>query len=148
MAQNAASPLAQIFQPLLMDDDGPDGEDAQDGGHANGLVSYGPASRRRLSSMPRRPAAAADPFGVGSSHSQAGAMRRPPVSPISRTSSARGLGAQLSASPDQHSHLEHLETAEEAEEDRPVWMTRLDEIEQRHRRMEDMLAQILDRLAQ
>ncbi|KAI0334571.1 hypothetical protein GY45DRAFT_1318147 [Cubamyces sp. BRFM 1775] len=59
-AQSAvASPLAQIFQPLIVDDDGGgssllglDEQGAQEGaGGGGGIISYGPATRRRLSSM-------------------------------------------------------------------------------------------------
>ncbi|KAF5350239.1 hypothetical protein D9758_007832 [Tetrapyrgos nigripes] len=54
VAQSFTSPLAQIFQPLIVDDDGVPQESEQ----AEPLISYGPASRRRLSSMTRRTTAA------------------------------------------------------------------------------------------
>ncbi|KAI8996333.1 hypothetical protein BD414DRAFT_197116 [Trametes punicea] len=62
IAQSAPSPLAQIFQPLVVDDDLSAGDDmtASEGGgvvisggngSGAGMISYGPATRRRLSSM-------------------------------------------------------------------------------------------------
>lgn len=48
-AQSFTSPLAQIFQPLVVDDDTAIQEEPQD--PSQPLVSFGPASRRRLSSM-------------------------------------------------------------------------------------------------
>ena len=77
VAQAAASPLAHIFQPLVVDDDLiPEDQEVSDGGAATsasgnggggvsvptpaiqtpgGLVSYGPATRRRLMSMHAAP---------------------------------------------------------------------------------------------
>ncbi|KAK0202576.1 hypothetical protein DFS33DRAFT_1374610 [Desarmillaria ectypa] len=46
-AQSFTSPLAQIFQPLVLDED-PTADESHSPPH---LVSFGPASRRRLSSM-------------------------------------------------------------------------------------------------
>ncbi|KAH9940898.1 uncharacterized protein BXZ73DRAFT_42553 [Epithele typhae] len=63
VAQAAASPLAQIFQPLVVDDDilPEEDEDDEDGGSGSGAghglsasppaLSYGPAMRRRLMSL-------------------------------------------------------------------------------------------------
>lgn len=61
LAQSVSSPLAQIFQPLIVDDDFISGDDqhsseaATSGPSGNGMgagqISYGPATRRRLSSM-------------------------------------------------------------------------------------------------
>lgn len=52
-AQSFTSPLAQIFQPLVVDDDLPVADDQSQDGNGNGapLVSYGPTTRRRLTSI-------------------------------------------------------------------------------------------------
>lgn len=56
-ATSSASPLALLFQPLIVDDDviAEDQEDNQNPQKAPNLLSYGPASRRRLVSLgPKR----------------------------------------------------------------------------------------------
>ena len=58
LASTFTSPLAQIYQPLVVDDDIVDGD--QDDQLAQPSISYGPASRRRLSSMHRFPSIAPD----------------------------------------------------------------------------------------
>lgn len=45
------SPLAQVFQPLVVHDNAPDTVSSTNGPTGPIAVSYGPASRRRLSSM-------------------------------------------------------------------------------------------------
>lgn len=47
-AQSFTSPLAQIFQPLVVDDDMPV---ANEQSHDAPLISYGPTTRRRVMSM-------------------------------------------------------------------------------------------------
>jgi len=58
VAHNFTSPLAQVFQPLIVDDEIPENAELSPShlGIPNG-VSYGPASRRRHSVMQRSPAA-------------------------------------------------------------------------------------------
>lgn len=141
IAQAAASPLAQIFQPLIVDDDIiPEEQQQSDGGAVTStsgsgtgaapgpvptpgaLVSYGPATRRRMLSMhvapnpPRRlrtysaaghapnthaPAGGAESSGYGATGESSTALRRFPTnSPPMR--SHLGLVSQvpLSESPD------------------------------------------------
>ncbi|EIW58800.1 uncharacterized protein TRAVEDRAFT_72272 [Trametes versicolor FP-101664 SS1] len=92
LAQSVSSPLAQIFQPLIVDDDFISGGDDQNSSEAatsgpsgNGMsagqISYGPATRRRLSSMhvlspPRRGrtySSATPALGLIPGHREAGA---------------------------------------------------------------------------
>lgn len=58
LASTFTSPLAQIYQPLVVDDDIVDGD--QDNQTAQPSISYGPVTRRRLSSMHRFPSIAPD----------------------------------------------------------------------------------------
>ncbi|KAI0351934.1 hypothetical protein OH77DRAFT_843965 [Trametes cingulata] len=207
LAQSASSPLAQIFQPLVVDDDAADEVTQSDGATSGGggatgaaAISYGPATRRRLSSMhavnpPRRartysvagaghqnggesagPSHASGPGdNVGHAHAgpgvgaQAGLRRFPTNSPVMR--SHLGLiaaHAPLSESPDERGEGDGRddgrgsregaagigqpgETASEVEEDREGgeesaggagWARRLEEIEARQRRMEEILLEI------
>ncbi|KZT71972.1 hypothetical protein DAEQUDRAFT_723607 [Daedalea quercina L-15889] len=163
-AQSAASPLAQVFQPLVVDGENEGEPPAQEGG---GIVSYGPASRRRLSSMARRPTAMGhgDPFGGAVLPGQAGgglllAVRRSPGQPAATSPGARlGItGQTLSSSPEtrevggpgdklvagQGQAHEPLETAEEEQEDGASPMQRrLDDIERRQQRIEELLERLV-----
>ncbi|KAI0372690.1 hypothetical protein BV20DRAFT_1050569 [Pilatotrama ljubarskyi] len=205
LAQSASSPLAQIFQPLIVDEDGADEQTQSDaatsgggGGSGAAAISYGPAMRRRLSSMhavnpPRRArtyslaghgvgAAASHHNGGGDSAGPSGSgdnahasasttgLRRFPTtnSPVMR--SHLGLiaaQAPLSESPDERGEVaegrgsresgeaaaigQPRETASEAEDEREdggeiaemaEWGRRLEGIEARQRRMEEILLEI------
>jgi len=115
-----ASPLAQLFHPLIVDDAIP--EDAQPNAGTRDGVSYGPASRRRLSS--------------------ATTLQR--MFPQSR----EGDNA-IVQSPDQRSEaLWEPETAEETEEKESTlgnleWARRLDSIEKRQQRIEELLHEVV-----
>ena len=202
VAQAAASPLAQIFQPLIVDDDLIPEEQAQipvDGssaqpGHAEGnggapapspggaLVSYGPATRRRLMSMhaapspPRRmrtfSVAAHGPHAhrpdtYGATGESSTALRRFPTnSPQPRSHLGLYSAAPLSTSPgDARSPISEQqeqdergrspgphETAAQVEsEGNPEaseWERRLVSIEDRQKRIEDMLVEISRNLRQ
>lgn len=164
--QAVASPLAQVFQPLVWDDDR-DGETdglSQEGG-GGALVSYGPASRRRLSSMMRRPTAMVhnDVFGAAAGQvpwrSSGQAMTTRPgiigqalsTSPETRETTrpekerdARSVGQGSS-----HLH-EPLETAAEEQEEGAPSPTdrRLEEIERRQQRIEELLEKLVARAQQ
>ncbi|KAI0731341.1 hypothetical protein C8Q76DRAFT_612655 [Earliella scabrosa] len=202
-AQTVASPLAQIFQPLIVDDDLVAEEQAQadaggvaGSGSASGggstpaptaMVSYGPATRRRLMSMhaapnpPRRlrtysvagHAAAAPPplphagrpEGYGATGESSTALRRFPTnSPPARSHLGLVMSSPLSESPDERgtsikeeeregrepasstSGPGPRETASQLEtEGTPTagdWERRLESIEERQKRIEDMLMEI------
>ncbi|OSX63980.1 hypothetical protein POSPLADRAFT_1138127 [Postia placenta MAD-698-R-SB12] len=144
LAHNVSSPLAQVFQPLVVGDDH---QDEQSSDHNNALVSYGPATRRRLSSMVRRPTAPpADPFGGPSQPQPIGARRIPTgVSPSKRSGVLNA--SLLSESPDAKSGSEHMATMEETEESigMSALARRLDGIEQQQKRIEDLLLRLANR---
>lgn len=144
LAHNVSSPLAQVFQPLVVGDDH---QDEQSSDHNNALVSYGPATRRRLSSMVRRPTAPpADPFGGPSQPQPIGARRIPTgVSPSKRSGVLNA--SLLSESPDAKSGSEHMATMEETEENigMSALAKRLDSIEQQQKRIEDLLLRLTNR---
>ncbi|KAH9840257.1 uncharacterized protein C8Q71DRAFT_483332 [Rhodofomes roseus] len=164
--QSVASPLAQVFQPFVVEDEN---DPEQEGG---ALVSYGPASRRRLSSMQRRPTGMGhmDPFGGGPMAGLAGngmglGTRRSPGAPSLMSPSARlGLtGQTLSSSPetkeirspsengrDSRQGLsqphEPLETAEEEQEEgRSLVDRRLEDIEKRQQHIEELLERLVSK---
>ena len=145
MAHNFASPLAQIFQPLVLDmgDDMAEDEQPQD---MRDAISYGPATRRRLTSIARRPTAVEQ---HSSPHPPpATALRRFPTAAAARPQSP-SFGTPISESPDQHADTgSPSETAGQAEEKESTlgnmqWMKRLDEMDARQKRMEEMLLRIV-----
>ncbi|KAA1475470.1 hypothetical protein DENSPDRAFT_426990 [Dentipellis sp. KUC8613] len=149
-AHSLASPLAQIFQPLVVDEreGAPGGEQLQAGTREG--VSYGPASRRRLSSMIRRPT-------VDVPQQQSTALRRFPTGG-SGHGLAHGWSSPLSASPEQQraerqaqtqaqAQVDGPETAEQTEEKEEglggvAWSKRLEEMEKRQTRIEALLEEI------
>ncbi|KAI0708832.1 hypothetical protein C8T65DRAFT_718427 [Cerioporus squamosus] len=184
MAQAAASPLAQIFQPLVVDDDlipeeseseapgasGPAGHGS--GGAPPAMVSYGPATRRRLMSLHAAPAPPRrlrtysvagqghpPPGGYGATGESSTALRRFPTnSPPPRSQLGLLLAqAPLSESPDERSGrmedaieqqqramggqtASQLET--EGSHETSEWERRLESIEERQKRIEEMLVEI------
>lgn len=143
-AQSIASPLAQIFQPLIVDDDIP--EESENGSLSLNVpmgISYGPASRRKQSMMQRSPAAEV-------------ALARTHRFPSMGSHESRDAH-QVSTSPDPISESvgrgRGMETAEEAEEEEEDsggmirWMERLDKLEQGQKRIEDLLLRISENQA-
>ncbi|KAM5534661.1 hypothetical protein V8D89_011673 [Ganoderma adspersum] len=203
IAQVAASPLAQIFQPLIVDDDLIPEEPTQESvdgapsSHGDGvevapamgpgaLVSYGPATRRRLTSMhvplnpnaPRRmrtysavghgpqPQQRADHYGA-TAEGSVPLRRFPTHSPPMRSHLALYSSAPLSVSPDDRSggipeerREEEVEREREQEQEKaasagpletaaqledegtPEWERRLAGIEERQKRIEDLLVNL------
>ncbi|KAF7309784.1 hypothetical protein MIND_00350300 [Mycena indigotica] len=152
VAQTFTSPLAQIFQPLVVDDGGipeeitkpdlPSQNRVQltpEHRPANGAVvppppagvSYGPAYRRRLSSMHAR---------EGSSGGQVGHVRRASEAPRMLFPTSENDDV-FSESPDDRDSA--LPTAEDVEEKKDVWIQRLDKMETRQERIEELLEKIL-----
>ncbi|KAI9458175.1 hypothetical protein BJY52DRAFT_1149869 [Lactarius psammicola] len=118
MAQ--ASPLAQLFQPLIVDEAIP--EDAYPHAGTREGVSYGPASRRRLSSATML-------------------QKTIPANRENENEVVSSLGERSGL-------LWEPETAEETQEKESTlgsleWARRLDSIEKRQKRMEELLSDIL-----
>lgn len=144
VATNFTSPLAQIYQPLIVDDDLRDEQPAEL--TQPNMVSYGPASRRRLSSM----------------------HRFPPMAPLDmRRSGSRGQhalsGAPLEESPGSSGDATHAqerselspsipEPASQVYEDEggagsmPQVVARLNRIDERQKRIEDLILQLSSEL--
>ncbi|KAI0305818.1 hypothetical protein B0F90DRAFT_1923547 [Multifurca ochricompacta] len=115
-----ASPLAQLFQPLIMDEVIP--EDAQPQTGTREGISYGPVTRRRLSS--------------GTTLQK--------MFPSSRENES----AIVQSPEDRSEALWEPETAEETEEKESTlgsleWARRLDSIEKRQKRIEELLHEVL-----
>ena len=144
------SPLAQVFQPLIVDDplgtEDTTSESASGAGSAfltQPQLSYGPATRRRLASMqsahkrPNETLWATRPAGSG----------RPAFPPLdTRSETLTGL---FSSSFDHQEEEERgIATAEQVEEivegngGMTEWMKRMERIEGRQVRMEELLVQL------
>lgn len=147
MAQNVvASPLAQIFQPLIVDDDIPE-EPEDEQNSAGNFVSYGPASRRRLLSMnQRRPVEMA-----------AQAMRWGPTSvahkllgehPLSQSPEQNQLEQQAERDEEdpQPETVTQVEDEEQSGGGEPRLMRKLHLMEERQKRIEDLLLQLNDKI--
>lgn len=149
MAHTFTSPLAQIFQPLVVDDGGiPEDSVPQHNaptapspsGPAPAGVSYGPAYRRRLSSMHVR-----DQSGHGPGHGLLGHMRHHSESPKMLFPTSGGGDDPFSASPDERA--ESIPTAEDVEDNKGIgWIQRLEKMEARQGRIEALLERIAEDL--
>lgn len=119
-----ASPLAQLFQPVIVDEAIP--EDTHPYARTRDVVSYGPASRRRMSS----------------------ATTLHKIIPTTRESENEIMSSPEQGPGEQSGLLWEPETAEETQEEESTlgsleWARRLDSIERRQKRMEDLLGDIL-----
>jgi hypothetical protein len=135
VAQSFTSPLAQIFHPLVVDDEIP--ENAEPSPSHLGIpsgISYGPASRRRHSVMQRSPAA--DSAIV--QHHKFPSMG-------SHNGSQDGPS---SSKPDAHLSGREPETAEEVQEEESSaggmaqWAKRLQNLEEGQKRIEALLVKL------
>ncbi|OCH85496.1 hypothetical protein OBBRIDRAFT_739817 [Obba rivulosa] len=142
----AASPLAQVFLPWAIGEVLPAEEQQTQNGqmqfpqyppqdsHAPGMVSYGPASRRRMSSMHHRP-----PSDGENSNSQRQLFH---LSPSARSVV---LDTQpLTESPDERAEQSTAQQVEdEHRRDGDTVERRLDQIEGRQKRIEELLKQLV-----
>ncbi|KAF8845109.1 hypothetical protein BDN67DRAFT_1007476 [Paxillus ammoniavirescens] len=135
------SPLAQFFQPIMVDDEVfEEAEGDGDNGGGGGLsqppiISYGPATRRRLmstQSTPRHQSESSAPTPV--------VPRRP--FPVIDTRQET-LNGPLAASPERHiSTAEEVEESNEEEGGMTEWLKRMRQMEDRQKRIEDLLIQL------
>ncbi|KAJ6591536.1 hypothetical protein DFH09DRAFT_1244623 [Mycena vulgaris] len=162
VAQTFTSPLAQIFQPLVVDDGGiPEESDATTQHDQNRAqahhspapvhppvgpsgVSYGPAYRRRLSSVRDQSGHAV--YGQHAQQSQAHG-RQASEAPKMLFPTSGGGDDPFSASPEERGmSKESLPTAEEVEEakdkDEGGWAQRLERMEERQKKIEELLERI------
>lgn len=147
----AQSPLAQIFQPLILDE-GLAPEDAiSDSASAGGgsgflpqpQLSYGSATRRRLPSMQSVHKRPSETSLWATKLAGSGRPAYPPLDTRAET-----LAVPLSASPDNQEEEEAIRTVEQAEElaeengGMAEWMKRMERIEGRQERIEELLVQL------
>jgi len=130
------SPLAQVFQPLVVDDGLPENTNTPPGPS----ISYGPASRRRVSSL--QSVQRRHPESL-TTQAQVNAMKKftQRSTPVEQSI--------LSEGPDQHSHDDLLKTEakiplDSHEREPSDWERRLEEMEKRQERIETLLVQIAE----
>ncbi|KAG7444990.1 uncharacterized protein BT62DRAFT_933403 [Guyanagaster necrorhizus] len=141
-AQSFTSPLAQIFQPLVLHDD----PIADEGPSPPHLVSFGPASRRRLSSMHQHRRGTTD---GGYGHHSPTHQRSQEGSNFKRTDGSGPLSESPPAvtsmsSPEDNSSMNLLTAAavKEEEADSGGYWEKFAELETRQERMEKLLEKI------
>lgn len=134
ITQNFLSPLAQIFQPLAMNDDIQ--EDAEPEPSHLGIpdgVSYGPASRRRHSAMQRSPAA---------DSATNVAYRYPSMGTQHENQGHLSIGPEVDPSQREPETAEEVQEEESAAGGVMQWAKRLKNLEQGQKRIEDLLIQL------
>jgi len=165
VAQSFTSPLAQIFQPLIVDDDGIPEDSEQNSGHAPPMISYGPASRRRLSSMTGRrmtsdPSASRHAFPRSSPrqqqlHPSSPRSHHDQLSTASIDEVMRGEDGVISESPSAMSPEpsgNRIPTAGQVREEEvnsgsaQLMMKKLQEMEARQERIEQLLQSLAEKL--
>lgn len=157
-AASSPSPLALLFQPLIVDEDviAEDQEDDQTPPKAHNLLSYGPASRRRLVSLgpKRRGRTQMEASPVASTlnrrqHSETGQLshsltRSDDGDRFSRSSDPMRVNPSTLSVPETAGQV--LED-EEREGGEPGLSRRLDAIEERQKRIEEMLVRLTESLS-
>jgi hypothetical protein len=134
---NFTSPLAQVFKPLAVHDNMPETIDPATGPTGPISVSYGAASRRRVSSMQsvqwRHPESLIN-------QAQANALKKFP-SPIERSALSESPGHIQEESP-LIERKPPMDTAGNGDVGVAEWTRRMDQIEKRQQRIEDLLVQL------
>ncbi|KAF8448949.1 hypothetical protein L210DRAFT_957644 [Boletus edulis BED1] len=152
----AQSPLAQIFQSVMLDEFHASEDNVSDSASGGGTsafltqpqLSYGPATRRRLASMH---SVNKRPSETSLWTTKLAGPVRPAIPPLdTREEMLSGL---LSASPDQQEgEQQGIATAEQVEENMEEngsmteWMKRMGAIERRQERIEELLVQLQSQL--
>ncbi|OJA14994.1 hypothetical protein AZE42_04319 [Rhizopogon vesiculosus] len=138
MAQGI-SPLAQVFQPLVVDDDVP--KDGLPQSIPLHLVSYGPASRRRLASIQSGRRATDTPDSTPTT------QRRSPWPVINTRREVFDDPGSLSTSLQNDQPETAQESEETSSEDSSMvrWFKRIESMEERQKRIEDMLLELTGR---
>jgi len=138
--QSLPSPLAQVFQPLVVDDNMPETINSAAGPAGPISISYGPASRRRVSSMQsmkqwRHPESLIN-------QAQANAMKKfpPKSSPVDQSALSESPGEGDSPLTEQKPPMD---TAETANVGVPEWIKRIERMEKQQERIENLLVQII-----
>lgn len=155
---SSASPLAMLFQPLFVEEDviAEDQEDNQNPLKAPNLLSYGPASRRRLISLgpKRRGRTFAETSPVSSAMNR---WQRPdtrqPSNSLTRSDDGDRFSGSLDPNQVNPSTLSIPETAGQILEDEdrdggePGLSKRLEMMEERQKRIEAMLTKLVESLS-
>lgn len=148
MSAQSYSPLAQVYNPVVVDDNT---EAPLSPGHsAQPVVSYGPATRRRFTSVHKRP------VELDQAHSTQ--LRQFPTIPMNINKvSPPAHGILLSRSEDRYlkrqpSSLPQSNLASDINDDeqhpqRSEFMQRLDDIERRQARIESLLVRISENIS-
>ena len=155
LASNFTSPLAQIYQPLVVDDDiveHPQDSDTQP------IISYGPAMRRRLSSMPRFPTNAPD-----DNQRKMNVLRSPPggqllddnmvqESPrstenlLDENDPNASKGGLVSPAPGPASAIVNADKPPTPDSQMNIIMERMSNLEESQKRLEDLILQLSEDL--
>ena len=128
ISAQSGSPLAQVFNPLVV------GDNIEDSGSslaAQPVVSYGPLSRRRITSTQKRPVEPSD-----QAHSTQ-LNRFPTISPPEH-----GILRSRSQDRTLKSKASNISDDEQHPQQQSEFMQRLDDIEKRQERIEVLLTQI------
>jgi hypothetical protein len=149
MSAQPYSPLAQVYNPVVVDDNMMEDLSNSDNS-AQPIISYGPATRRRFTSTQRRPVAVEPPDQAYSTQ-----LRRFPTVPTMNKNkvSPPEHGILRSRSQDRYLKPQPLQpkasdiSDREQHPQRSEFMQRLDDIERRQERIESLLAQISQNLS-
>lgn len=134
VAHTFTSPLAQIFQPLVVDEEIPEETEPSSLQIPSG-VSYGPATRRKISLMQRSPAA---------DSAASLAHRFPTMGNHKGMSEDDHLSADVDSGPRGPETAEQVQEEESATGGTAQWTKRLETLEQGQKRIEDLLTQLLE----
>ncbi|KAJ7577063.1 hypothetical protein C8J56DRAFT_870326 [Mycena floridula] len=150
-AQNFTSPLAQIYQPLVIDADESDPfQSPPANSPPSNAVTYGLVHRRRMSSMHIRGVTDGHPYqhSNGSSSQQQlplnqGAGRKFPAFESLPLSASPGAGSPPKSGPSSGLTAGQVKAEEEHGDDTSMTMERLRAIEERQVRIEEMLMKLV-----